>query len=301
MNGPIVLTGAGTSAYAAAAIEAAWPQARAIPSTDLLAACEDKIPEGAALISLARSGDSPESLGVIDRVARIRPDVRHFAITCNGGGGLAQRLGDGALVLDPRTNDHSLVMTSSFSNLALAGLCVFHWDTIAQTFECIAEGVRAALGETESAARELAASDPVRVVALASRPLAGIAEEACLKILEMTAGGVVAIPETFLGLRHGPMSLLRADTLVLAWLSNDVVRRRYEEDLLEELRSKKLGRLVCINAAASDLRDDLRTPFEIVFAQFLGYHLSMRFGLDPDSPSPDGVITRVVQGVRLHG
>jgi tagatose-6-phosphate ketose/aldose isomerase len=46
--------------------------------------------------------------------------------------------------------------------------------------------------------------------------------------------------------------------------------------------------------------DDLRTPFEIVIPQLLGYHLSLRIGLNPDNPSPDGVINRVVQGVNIH-
>jgi tagatose-6-phosphate ketose/aldose isomerase len=314
-QGPIFLTGAGTSAYASAAIEAAWPRARAIPSTDLLTGCEGYFSDGGALISLARSGDSPESLGVIDRLQSLQPKVRHYAITCNAGGGLAQRLGDAALILDPRTNDRSLVMTSSFSNLALAGLCLGNLDAMQRAVVRIANDARAAFCEIEDTAQSIARSEFTRVVVLASRPLAGLAQEACLKILEMTAGRVVAIPETYLGLRHGPMSFLRQDTLVLSWLSNDAVRRRYEEDLLAELRAKKLGRIVCIGtpiaglemadeaiaAWAPDLPDQLRAPFEIVFAQLLAYHLSLRAGLDPDSPSPDGVITRVVQGVRMHG
>jgi len=32
----------------------------------------------------------------------------------------------------------------------------------------------------------------------------------------------------------------------------------------------------------------------------LGYHLSLRIGLNPDNPSPEGVINRVVQGVRIY-
>lgn len=55
-----------------------------------------------------------------------------------------------------------------------------------------------------------------------------------------------------------------------------------------------------IATAAQDLPDWLRTPFDIVFAQFLGMHLSLRHGLDPDSPSPGSVITRVVQGVTIY-
>jgi len=313
-RGAVVLTGAGTSAHAATAIEGAWDGARAIPSTDLLTGSDEFLLEGSTMISLARSGDSPESIGVIDRLQSLRPAIRHFAITCNDNGSLAKRLGNSALILDPRTNDRSLVMTSSFSNLVLAGLCFKNLDLLRKNVGPLADGIRASLCEVEETVEVIARTEPVRAVILASRPLAGLAQEACLKILEMTAGQVVAIPETYLGLRHGPMSFLRHDTLVLCWLSNDPVRRRYEEDLLTELRAKKLGRIVCIGtplagpeiadavvqAAAPDLPDSMRTPFEIVFVQLLAYHLSLRAGHDPDSPSPDGVITRVVQGVRLH-
>ena len=120
--------------------------------------------------------------------------------------------------------------------------------------------------------------------------------------------------ETYLGLRHGPLSYLREDTVTLCFVSADEQARLYEADLLGELREKCLGRLVgivpagtsadlfdeTVPALASDLADSLRGPFEILFAQLLAYHLSLRFGLDPDNPSPDGVINRVVQGVRIH-
>ena len=110
------------------------------------------------------------------------------------------------------------------------------------------------------------------------------------------------------------MAFVRPDTLVLCLLSNDPLRRLYEVDLLRELRAKKIGTLVgivgpeapdglfdaVIPAAAPSLRDDLRTPYEIMAPQLLGYHLSRAKGLDPDNPSPGGVINRVVQGVIIH-
>jgi tagatose-6-phosphate ketose/aldose isomerase len=55
-----------------------------------------------------------------------------------------------------------------------------------------------------------------------------------------------------------------------------------------------------IPAIAPHIEDALRTPYEIVAAQLLGYHLSLLSGLNPDNPSPDGVINRVVQGVTIH-
>jgi tagatose-6-phosphate ketose/aldose isomerase len=130
----------------------------------------------------------------------------------------------------------------------------------------------------------------------------------------MTAGHFPVVTETHLGLRHGPMSFVKPDTLVLCLLSNDPVRRRYEDDLIDELRAKKIGYLVgivdpgasnglfdeVIPAIAPQAIDALRTPYEILGPQLIGYHLSLRIGLNPDNPSPNGVINRVVQGVRIH-
>jgi fructoselysine-6-P-deglycase FrlB-like protein len=118
---PVVLTGAGTSAYAAQAIADAWPGARAIPTGLLLqsaAEVELAVPPFAAgglLISLARSGDSPESAAVVERIKKLFPAVKHLAIVCNAEGRLAHTPGVQAICLDPRTNDRSLAMTSSFS------------------------------------------------------------------------------------------------------------------------------------------------------------------------------------------
>src|SRR6266849_4062322 len=56
-NARVVITGAGTSAYAAAAVAAAWPLSIAVPSTDLLLATERYIEDATVLISLARSGN----------------------------------------------------------------------------------------------------------------------------------------------------------------------------------------------------------------------------------------------------
>jgi tagatose-6-phosphate ketose/aldose isomerase len=307
-----VITGAGSSAYAATAVAAAWPAAEAIPSTDLLGDVPSDFGSAGFLISLARSGDSPESTGVVNRIKRLFPQVRHLAITCNSEGGLARLADVTAVLLDPRTNDRSLVMTSSFSNLVLAGLALRHSTAIGQALPKLCARVKENLAALDAKAQSIAADPVSRVVVLASAPLMGWAHEAALKILEMTAGRIPVVSETHLGLRHGPMSFLQPDTLVISLLSSNPLSRRYEEDLLAELRAKKLGRIIRISSEVSqksgeiappmapDLPDILRTPFEIVFPQLLAYHLSLRAELNPDSPSPTGVINRVVQGVRIY-
>jgi tagatose-6-phosphate ketose/aldose isomerase len=309
-----VITGAGSSAYAALAIEAALPGARAVPSTDLVADVQPYFDSRGVLVSLARSGNSPESLGAINRVRRFFPQVRHSAITCNAEGQLARDPAVTTIVLDPRTNDRSLAMTSSFSNMVLAGLCFRCAGEIARVLPEICARVKESFTALEAKAQTIARDRVTRVVVLAPAPLMGWAHEASLKILEMSAGRIPVLAETHLGLRHGPMSFLLADTLVVSLMSSQALHRRYEEDLLAELRAKKLGRIIriTVNAARSDLyhdavpamapelADNLRTPFEIVFPQLLAYHLSLHENLNPDNPSPGGVITRVVQGVRIY-
>lgn len=317
----VITTGAGTSAYAADAIAASWPHAQAIPTTDLLfassAEIERKSPgfgDSGLLLSIGRSGDSPESVAVVKRIKRMYAGVAHLAITCNANGELARTSGVHPIILDARTNDRSLAMTSSFSNLLLAGLCIQHAEELSLALPFICEQVQQRLPELDALADRLSADLVSRVVILGSGPLRALASEASLKILEMTAGRTATLAETFLGLRHGPMSFLTPDTLVLCFLSSSANRRRYEMDLIRELRGKQLGRIIGISPVESDhnvfdeyipanaghLRDELRTPFEIPFAQLLAYHLSLKQGLDPDNPSPHGAITRVVKSFALY-
>jgi tagatose-6-phosphate ketose/aldose isomerase len=310
----VVLTGAGTSAYAAEAIAAAWPRATAQPTTDLLVDAKRSLAEVDVLISLARSGDSPESAAVVQVARSLRPDLFQLAIVCNANGELAQSDVDQVLKLDPRTDDHSLVMTASYSNLVLAGLTLARPDEVLNNVEALSKRTEALLADLDQASLCAARRVVDRVVVLSSSPLAGWRHEAALKILEMTAGRFPVLAESYLGLRHGPMVFVTPGTLVLCLLSSDPLRREYELDLVGELREKRIGYLAgiaeieeagryfdaVIPAVAPHLDDALRSPFEIVAAQLLGYNLSRLSGLNPDSPSPDGIIHRVVQGVKIH-
>jgi len=312
--GQAIIMGAGTSAYAAGAIQSAWPGSRAIPTTDVLTQPARHLQPASMVLSLARSGNSPESVAAVDRLHRFFPALPQYAITCNAQGELARHPHVTAIVLDPRTNDRSLAMTSSFSNLVLAGLCISDGPQFAERLPGLCDSISQRMTSLASHAAAMAETLPSRAVVLASRALLPCAQEIGLKFLELTAGKVAVLVETFLGLRHGPMSFLHRDTLVLAILSTDLRTRAYEEDLLAELRSKRLGRLIgiappvhspavldeSVSALAPDLPDSLRTPFEVVYGQLLAYYLSVRAGLDPDNPSPGGVITRVVQGVTIH-
>ncbi len=76
------------------------------------------------LVSVARSGDSPESGAAVSLVREMEPQMRQLAITCNAAGHLATAYRDDprvrVILLDDRVNDRSVAMTSSVTNMVLA-------------------------------------------------------------------------------------------------------------------------------------------------------------------------------------
>jgi len=156
-----------------------------------------------------------------------------------------------------------------------------------------------------------------RALYLGSGSRFGAAREAALKMLEMTAGQVGAMAETYLGLRHGPMSYVHPDTLVVCFLSSDPTARAYECDLIRELDQKNLGMLKLIVGEVppdlvrdrdvviecrglAEVGDDSAPVVDVVVGQVLGFFRCLGVGLRPDSPSETGVINRVVQSFTLH-
>ena len=270
------------------------------------------------VVSLARSGNSPESVGAVSLLLDAEPDVRHLAITCNGEGELAREHRDRveSVILDPRTNDRSLVMTSSFTNLVLAARFLGLLDRPERY-----RGLCRALSQSceQVLARHFDTLERVgrmrfdRVVYLVGGPDRGAARECGLKMLEMTAGRVATLPETYLGLRHGPMSFIDDRTLVVCFLSSHPHLREYESDLIRELNRKKLGAMKLIAGERIDggllvsgdmplevAADDDAPVIQVVIGQLLAFFRCLQEGLKPDSPSENGVISRVVEEFPIY-
>ncbi len=321
----VVLTGSGSSGYIGEALAPGLQAAigvpvTAVPAGTLLTHWRQTLPPGdTLLLSFARSGDSPESLGVVDALLALAPRCRHLFVTCNAQGGLATRYHAApraaVALLDPRSNDRSLVMTSSFTSLFLAGRMLAgpadraRWQALA--LQAGGEARELFAGPAQALA-DLADAGFDSVLYLASGGRYGGARESALKMLEMSGGRVQVMAETFLGLRHGPMSALRADTVLVAMLARDPRVRAYELDLLAELTAKGLGmrRILIgagpdVTAGESDVRigcgldDDDATLIDVVAGQLLALFGCLALGQQPDAPS-QGVLTRVVQPFRIH-
>jgi tagatose-6-phosphate ketose/aldose isomerase len=310
--GPILLTGSGSSHHVGESLEPILARSlgrpvRAIPSGALLTDGASYVfddPPG-TLVSFARSGDSPESCGVVDWFVEKAPAWRQVVITCNAQGALATRYRGRenlSLVLLPdRTNDRSLVMTSSFTNLWLAGRIL---GGSSPDVEALARRAETIFQSDAPFISEAAASAFENAVYLGAGPRYGAAREAALKMLEMTDGRVPTFAESFLGLRHGPMCALGKTSLLVGFLSREEPHRSYERDLLRELDDKGVGpRMFLVGPAGDvsfDLADDDASLLDVVVGQLLGFFRSLALGLAPDAPSASGVISRVVRRFEIH-
>ncbi len=327
----LALTGSGSSEYAAECVRFPLQNALAIPTESisggaLLMYAGKALPSGrpGVLVSVARSGDSPESSGVVELLLGTEPQIRHIVVTCNEQGKLAKAWHETrnvrVITLPSETHDKSLVMTSSFTNLLLAVRFLGMLDR-ANEYRTLCERLSQIASELIrskfDALARIAAADFRRAVFLGSGSRFAAAREAALKMLELTAGRVTTVCETYLGLRHGPMSYVHDDTLIVCLLSSDRTIRAYELDLLRELDRKRLGLLKVIvgeNVADSAVRsgdeviecpglsqlgdDDL--VMHVVVAQLLAFFRCTEEGLLPDSPSEEGIINRVVENFPLH-
>jgi len=325
----IVFTGSGSSVYAAECVAPCLQRglgvpASAVPAGLILTHPDTCLPPSGPLllVSLARSGNSPESRAVVDWLLESRPQARHLLITCNREGALAtsyrDRPGVRTIVLDEKTDDRSLVMTSSFTNLVLASRALaVAPGTLEERAHGLASAAARLLREQTDGLAEVARSGFGSVVYLGSGCRLGSAREAALKMLEMNGGDVWTLAESYLGLRHGPMSGIRPDTLVIAFLSSDPLVRAYELDLLRELDRKSLGarrvvlgselpRDVAATPATLPLEcggatsDEDLTLLDAVVGQLVAFFRCLDAGYRPDSPSEDSVITRVVSGFEIH-
>ena len=327
----VIFTGSGSSQYACECVHPAVQAATGLPAFTLgggwlLVGGRASVPatRPGLVISLARSGDSPESCGVVKAFLDSEPEVRHWIVTCNAQGRLATQFNGDArlqkLVLAPRTNDRSLAMTSSFTNLVLASLALVI-PLKADRFEHLACGLadagrRILLNHTGTLAT-MARGGFRRTVYMGTGCRLGAARESALKMLEMTAGAVPTMAETYLGLRHGPMCLIDDRTLVVCFLSSGAPARAYEADLITELNRKELGarKLIVGENIPRQLLGRNDTPLEIpgmadlgdanvpvldvMVGQLLAFFRCLSEGLHPDLPS-SGVINRVVNEFKIY-
>lgn len=330
----IILTGAGTSAFAGEVCEPYLTsllnkRVEAIATTDLVASPKSyfikDIPT--LLVSFARSGNSPESVHAVNLASQLVDDLYQVVITCNENGKLAKNTVNDEksllLLMPPQTNDLGFAMTSSFTTMVLNAMAVFNINSIekfSSDVDKLSNSVNDFIENNIEKVTSLANEDFERIVYLGSSTSKGIARESALKVLELTAGKVNASYDTPLGFRHGPKSVVDDETVSVIYISNDEYTRQYDLDLAKEmLAHKKNDKVVIVGDNIEEdilnkadyvfnveninytVENEVLLPLQqIIFGQMLSFLKSVNLGITPDNPCPTGEVNRVVQGVILH-
>ncbi|MFC4802207.1 SIS domain-containing protein [Neobacillus sp. GCM10023253] len=328
----VIFTGAGTSAYVGDTVtpylkgkvdEKQW-DVQSVPTTAIVSNpyqfLKADIPT--LLVSFARSGNSPESVATVELAQQIVTNLYQITITCSKEGQLAQRAaGDDEnllLLMPEKSNDQGFAMTGSYTCMALTALLIF--DTLSDEEKGqIVKTIRT-MGESvisrEAEISEMLAVDFERIIYLGSGGFEGLAREAQLKILELTAGKIATAFDSSLGFRHGPKSFVNDKAVIFTFVSNQYYTRKYDLDMLNELKQDQVASLICAISVDGDSNYSgdsflfdreagivpdayLSLPFVMV-GQTIALLSSIKVGNTPDTPSPSGTVNRVVKGVTIH-
>ena len=330
-NVRIILTGAGTSAYVGDTIylylaKKLGKRVEAIATTDFVSNPDEYIDESAntILVSYARSGNSPESVGTYDLFEKKVKNLAHIVVTCNKEGELAKKSqekeGNLVLLMPEKSNDKSFAMTSSFTCMTLATLLLFDIANLEENKKIVEELAtkgQASLDNQWKDAKAISDLGAERIVYVGSGALKGLCHEMALKNLELTSGKQVTVCESILGFRHGPKSIINNNTLVIFLCSTNDYTALYDYDLIKEVYNDEGTQKVAvlnyfdrenlkeishkyITANGSKLDDTFIGFNYIIFGQMISFFNSLRLGISPDNPRPDGTVNRVVQGVIIH-
>ncbi|MDR1203184.1 MAG: SIS domain-containing protein [Tannerellaceae bacterium] len=326
----IIFTGAGTSSFVGNILTFILPKyniynIKSVATTDITTHPNVIFQKNKKyiLVSLARSGNSPESMAAVDLANSICGDhIAHIFITCNAKSELARKAENKnilSLLLPPETNDKGLAMTSSFTSMLLASVLIFRIENMEAEkagIDVLSEKAEGMLADYRDKIQEIISYEFERVVFLGSGEKKGIAEECHLKLQELTDGKIICLFDSFLGFRHGPKAVLNEKTLLVYLFSDDEKVFQYEKDLVIQI-NRQVPPFAQVYVAEKkqqimDIEFDLemipkiqvQTEYDVVLyvliGQMLGMFKSIIFNLDPDNPSVDGKISRVVEGVTIY-
>jgi tagatose-6-phosphate ketose/aldose isomerase len=327
----IILTGAGSSAYVGEASayiigKTAKIHCEAIATTEIVSSPHSVLvaDKPTLLVSVARSGNSPESVGAVNYARKIIKDLWELAVVCDGESALAKATAESpksmVLVMPEGSNDKGFAMTSSVTCMILSCFAIFNNERLEEL--CGDVGLLADLVEREGArlaeiSRSWAERNYERLIVIGSGCCKGIAREAALKSMELTAGMVNASHESALAFRHGPKAVIKDNTLTVHLISPDPLTAKYDMDLLNEISKQKKGnKIIALSISPVKANVDENLVIEmanknadseiyfgvcaLVFCQLLAMFKSISLGLPTDNPVPSGEVTRVVSGVTIY-
>ena len=283
------------SIWAARATQAATGvMCRPLPSSELMLFPDTWLmPKGETLlVALSRSGETSETLEALEAF-KAAGRGHALAITCYPESTLAARCQH--LISVPAGQEQSVAQTRSFTNMMLGVASLVQGAPSSSVLESIPTGARELLQSSPSIAATLGQDNSIqRFFYLGSHALFGLASEAMLKMKEMSLSYAEAFH--FLEFRHGPMSMISEESLVVGLLGQPA--SDYEMAVLRDMKAMgaKLVAVAPHDALPATGVVDHLIPFprtgagiwEQVFylpaLQLMAYERALAKGFNPDRP-----------------
>lgn len=296
----VIFTGCGSTHYLSLTAAARWQtftriRARGIPASEIWLYPDTVLPlEDTLLVAISRSGSTTETINAI-HVYKERFNIDPIVISCYPDSEMI--LSTNYPFLATGATEKSVAQTKSFSSMLLMTQYLMvkkasDESKFANQLFQLPNIFNKLMERNKDTIKYLSKEQKFqKFIFLGSGINYGLACEAMLKMKEMS----LSISEAFhfLEFRHGPMSMVADDTLIIGLL-NDATQQE-ELKILNEM--KALGATtLAIAESAKDINADyilelnsgidpiLRGPLYLPSLQLFAFYRAIEKGLNPDHP-----------------
>ena len=289
----VLFTGCGSTYYlsltgAAVYQELTGRAARAVPGGELLLNSQTVLTDKKTLlVAISRSGTTTETVKAVEK---FKADKRGDVVVITNYDEVLSKFADVNIVID-KGQEESVAQTRSFASMyvAVTAFCakMARRDDLVDAMKKLPATGNLAIGKYESYAKSLGENLKFdRFYFLGSGILYGLACEVNLKMKEMTL--THSEPFHFLEFRHGPMSMVNENAVVVGMLSD--VNRVHEAKVLSEMVEiggtvASLGESEADVCFESGIPEIVRGVLYLPVLQLMAFYRSVKKGMNPDRPN----------------
>jgi glutamine---fructose-6-phosphate transaminase (isomerizing) len=297
----VIFTGCGSTYYLSLAAAALYQEltgrtARAVPGGELLLNPRNVVRDNIShlLVAISRSGTTTETVRAVEK---FKAGQCGDVVVISNYDEVLSRLADVNIVISKGQED-SVAQTRSFASMYVAATafcaCMARREDLLSAVRGLPKVGERLIEKYESFAKEIGENLNLdRFYFLGSGIRYGLACEVNLKMKEMTL--THSEPFHFLEFRHGPMSMVNKNAVVVGMLSD--VNRAHEAKVLSEMEElggtvTGLGEKDANVEFNSEIPESVRGVLYLPVLQLMAFHRSLAKGLNPDRPKN---LTAVVQ------
>jgi len=289
----VLFTGCGSTYYLSLAAAALYQElmgqpAKAVPGGELLLNSGTVLTDKKTLlVAISRSGTTTETVRAVEK---FKNEKRGDVVVISNYNEALSRMADVNIVIN-KGQERSVAQTRSFASMYVAVTAfaakMAERDDLVDAMKKLPEVGDRILGVYEKYAKVVGENlNFDRFYFLGSGSRYGLACEVNLKMKEMTL--THSEPFHFLEFRHGPMSMVNQNAVVVGMLSDK--NRIHEAKVLSEMKELG-GTVVSLGETEADvcfesgIPESVRGVLYLPVLQLMAFHRSVTKGLNPDRPA----------------